>query len=236
MGPASAGEKEPMSQSQQMYWVCSDVLSLILQLRNSRDLPAPDILQRRVLGLFDTMMQNGKEARIPEQDMVDAKFALAAFADEIIYHSTWPGKTQWLSNPLQLQFFGLNTAGDGFFSNLDSLYGQRNRAHVAQIYFLCLALGFQGKYRLRQQEGLPAVVEGVGNFVALSEGGGDVLAPNAERKDGGGGAVRRELPFLAIALGTLVVAVIIVLILYLVVSYQAGEVADGIKKLVQSSK
>ena len=47
-----------MSLSQQMYWVCSDVLSLILQLRSSRDLPAPDILQRRVLGLFDTMMQN----------------------------------------------------------------------------------------------------------------------------------------------------------------------------------
>ena len=28
-----------MSLSQTMYWVCSDVLSLILQLRNSRDLP-----------------------------------------------------------------------------------------------------------------------------------------------------------------------------------------------------
>ena len=55
-----------MSLSQAMYWVCSDVLSLILQLRSSRDLPAPDILQRRVLGLFDTMMQNGREARIPE--------------------------------------------------------------------------------------------------------------------------------------------------------------------------
>jgi hypothetical protein len=34
----------------------------------------------------------------------------------------------------------------------------------------------------------------------------------------------------------LVVAVIIVLILYLVVSYQAGDVAEAIKKLVASSK
>jgi type VI secretion system protein ImpK len=99
-----------------------------------------------------------------------------------------------------------------------------------------LALGFQGKYRLRQQEGLPAVVEGVGNFVALSEGGGDVLAPNAERKDGGGSAVRRELPFLAIALGTLVVAVIIVTILYAVISFQAADVADAINKLVAATK
>ncbi len=225
-----------MSLSQSMYWVCSDVLSLILQLRNSRDLPAPDILQRRVLGLFDTMMQNGREARIPEQDMIDAKFALAAFADEVIYHSNWPGKTQWLTNPLQLQFFQINTAGDTFFSNLDNLYGQRQRNHVAQIYFLCLALGFQGKYRLRQQEGLAAVVEGVGNYVALSEGGGDVLAPNAERKDGGGGAVRRELPYLAVALGFLVVAILVVIVLRLIIDSSADGVVESIQKLIGTGK
>jgi type VI secretion system protein ImpK len=225
-----------MSQSQAMYWVCSDVLSLILQLRSSRDLPAPDILQRRVLGLFDTMMQNGREARIPEQDMIDAKFALAAFADEVIYHSTWPGKTQWLSNPLQFQFFQLNTAGDTFFTYLDNLHGQRGRAHVAQIYFLCLALGFQGKYRLRHQEGLTAVIEGLGNYVALSEGGGAVLAPNAERKDGGGGAVRRELPFVAVAIGFLVVALIVVLVLRLVIGSSADGVVESIQKLLGSPK
>ncbi|MFO0592770.1 MAG: DotU family type IV/VI secretion system protein [Polyangiaceae bacterium] len=220
------------SMSQEMYWVCSDVLSLILQLRSSRDLPASDILQRRVLQLFETMMQNGKERRIPEQDMIDAKFALAAFADEIVYHSTWPGKTQWLQNPLQLQFFGINTAGDGFFNNLDQLHGQRNREHVAQIYYLCLALGFQGKYRLRNQEGLTAVVEGLGNYVALSLGGGDILAPNAERKDGATGTVRKELPFLAIALGFLVLAMLVVIILKLVVGFNADSVVDAINKLV----
>lgn len=225
-----------MSLSQSMYWVCSDVLSLILQLRNSRELPAPDILQRRVLQLFDTMMQNGREARIPEQDMIDAKFALAAFADEVIYHSSWPGKTQWLSNPLQLQFFQLNTAGDQFFVNLDNLHGQKNRAHVAQIYFLCLALGFQGKYRLRHQEGLQAVVEGLGNYVALTEGANDQLAPNAERKDGGGSAVRRELPYLFIALGFLALALIVIFILWLVIGSNADSTADEIKRLLGGGK
>ena len=225
-----------MSQTQTMYWVCSPVLSLIIQLRNSRDLPAPDILQRRVLGLFDKMMEEGRTERIPEQDMIDAKFALAAFADEIVYHSTWPGKTQWLQNPLQLQFFGLNTAGDGFFTNLDNLHGQRNRAHVAQIYFLCLALGFQGKYRLRHQEGLQAVVEGLGNYVALTEGANDQLAPNAERKDGGGSAVRRELPYLFIALGFLALALIVIFILWLVIGSNAESTADEIKRLLGGGK
>jgi len=221
-----------MSLAQTMYWVCSDVLSLILQLRNSQDLPAPDILQRRVLGLFDTMMKNGSEARIAEQDMVDVKYALAAFADEVIYHSNWPGRTQWLNNPLQLQFFQENTAGDGFFERLDELHGQRGRDHVTQIYFLCLALGFQGKFRLSQGQGLVPVVEGVGNYVALSIGGPDVLAPNVERKDGGAGQVRRELPFLAIALGFFVLALLVVIILRLVVGSSADSVAEQIMKLV----
>lgn len=218
--------------AQSMYWVCSDVLSLILQLRNSQDLPAPDILQRRVLGLFDTMMQHGRDARVPEQDMVDCKYALAAFADEVIYHSNWPGRTQWLNNPLQLQFFQVNTAGDGFFERLDHLHAARGRDHVTQIYFLCLALGFQGKFRLGQPEQLAAVAEGVGNHVALSIGGGEMLAPNAERKDGGAGAVRRELPFLAIALGFFVLALLVVIVLRLIVGSSADDVADGIQKLI----
>jgi type VI secretion system protein ImpK len=219
--------------AQSMYWVCSDVLSLILQLRNSQDLPGPDILQRRVLGLFETMMSNGREAGIPEQDMNEVKYALAAFADEVIYHSNWPGRTQWLNNPLQLQFFQENTAGDGFFERLDMLYSQRGRDHVTQIFFVCLALGFQGKFRLGQQEGLAAVLEGVGNYVALSVGSNDQLAPNAERRDGGGGAVRRELPFLAIALGFFVFALLIVLILRLVIGSNASDVGEQIRKLVQ---
>jgi type VI secretion system protein ImpK len=216
-----------------MYWVCSDVLSLILQLRNSQDLPAPDILQRRVLGLFQTMMDNGRDAGIPEQDMNEVKYALAAFSDEVIYHSSWPGRTQWLSNPLQLQFFQENNAGVGFFDKLDSLHAQHGRDHVTQIYFLCLALGFQGRWRIEGQDQLGAVIEGVGNHVALAVGGGDVIAPNADRKDGGGGAVRRELPFLAVALGFFVVALLVVITLRLLVGSSAEEVAEGIRNLVK---
>jgi type VI secretion system protein ImpK len=166
--------------------------------------------------------------------MVDVKYALAAFADEVIYHSNWPGRTQWLNNPLQLQFFHENTAGDGFFERLDMLHAQRGRDHVTQIYFLCLALGFQGKFRLGAQEQLAAVAEGVGNHVALSVGGSDVLAPNAERKDGGAGAVRRELPFLAIALGFFVLALLIVIVLRIIIGSSADDVAEHIRKLIKS--
>ena len=70
----------------------------------------------------------------------------------------------------------------------------------------------------------------------VAEGGGDLLAPNAERKDGGGGAVRRELPFLAIALGFLVLALIVVIILWLVIGSNADSTVQAIKKLLGGGK
>jgi type VI secretion system protein ImpK len=93
-----------MSQSQSMYWVCSDVLSpdpAAQELARPAGAGHPAASSAR---LFETMMQNGREARIPEQDMIDAKFALAAFADEVIYPLEWPGKTQWLSTRCSYSF------------------------------------------------------------------------------------------------------------------------------------
>ena len=79
-------------------------------------------------------------------------------------------------------------------------------------------------------------MEGLGNYVALSLGGGDILAPNAERKDGATGTVRKELPFLAIALGFLVLAMLVVIILKLVVGFNADSVVEAINKLVGAAK
>ena len=59
-----------------------------------------------------------------------------------------------------------------------------------------------------------------------------LASPNAERKDGGAGAVRRELPFLAIALGFLVVAVVVVIILRLVIGSSADNVAESIQQVI----
>src|SRR2546428_552240 len=94
-----------------MYWVCSDVLTLATQLATARDLPSPDILQRRIDTLFEQMAGKAREANIPEADVNDAKYALVAFIDEQIFRSPWPGRNQWMSKPLQLVYYNENTAG-----------------------------------------------------------------------------------------------------------------------------
>jgi type VI secretion system protein ImpK len=218
-----------------MYWVCSDVLTLATQLANARDLPSPEILQRRIESLFDQMARKGQEAGIPDADINEAKYALVAFIDEQILRSPWPGRQQWMARPLQLVYYGENTAGENFFHKMDALSRQPNRSHVFEIYYLCLALGFQGIYAVRNDgDGLAAMTERGAALLGRQLPSGDAISPHGEPKDGGRGFSRSDLPIVAMALGCLALALIAFIGLKLVVSSNAGDAVDSMNKTAGS--
>ncbi|WP_351190196.1 DotU family type IV/VI secretion system protein, partial [Shewanella sp. TB4-MNA-CIBAN-0142] len=58
-------------------------------------------------------------------------------------------KDAWELNPLQLDLFGSQIAGNEFFERLDGLREQGERRLPAlEVYHYAMLLGFQGKYRL----------------------------------------------------------------------------------------
>jgi type VI secretion system protein ImpK len=215
-----------------MYWACSDPLSLASQLANARDLPSPDVLQRRVSSLFDQMTRKCAEAGIPEQDALEAKYAIAAFTDEQIFRSAWPGRGQWMGQPLQLVYFNENTAGEGFFHRMAMLQNQPQRAHVLEIYYLCLCLGFQGQYAVRGGEGLGPLIDQIGMRLGSAAGGADVISPHGEPREAFRGLMRREMPIVGLSIAFFVLAVIVFIVLKLVlggaVSSAAHEMLKGI--------
>lgn len=196
-----------------MYWVCSDVLTLATQLSSARDLPSPDILQRRIDTLFEQMSGKARDAGIPDQDVADAKYALVAFIDEQIFRSPWPGRNQWMGRPLQLVYYNENTAGEGFFQRLERLQMQPERRHVLEIYFHCLALGFQGKYAVRGGEGLLGLTEHVGSQIGSALPGSDVISPRGEAPETVRGLRQQALPVVAVGLGFVGFALVIFIFL-----------------------
>jgi type VI secretion system protein ImpK len=206
-----------------MYWACADAMSLASQLSSARDLPSPDVLQRRISGLFEQMARKCRDAGIPEEDVVEARYAIAAFMDEQIFRSPWPGRQQWMSNPLQLVYFNENTAGEGFFTRIQQLQQQPQRAHVLQIFYLCVALGFQGKFAVRGGEGLGALSDYVGAQVARSLPGSDNIAPHGEPRERVGNLARREMPIIALSLAIVGLALIIVIALKIALSSRIGD-------------
>jgi len=213
-----------------MYTACSDPLTLASQLAAARELPSPDVLQRRLSSLFDQMHRRCREAGFPDEDAVDAKYAIAAFADEQILRSQWPGRNQWMAQPLQLLYFNENTAGEGFFHRAAALQGQPARAHVLEIYYLCLCLGFQGQYAVRGGEGLAPIVEQMASRLASAGGSGEVLSPHGEPREALRGLMRRELPLVGLSLSFFALAVVVFVLLKLALAASVSSATQDITK------
>jgi type VI secretion system protein ImpK len=211
-----------------MYWACGEVLSVGAQLAEAPNLPSPDIMKRRITTLLEDMDRRGTELGIQKRDLDDAKYAIVAFLDEQLFRARWAGRQEWMLEPLQLLFFNENTAGEGFFQRLTELENDPNRVHVLEIYYLCLALGFQGKYAVRGGEGLAALMERLVGLIARATRLGDQLSPHDVPNDTRGLRGRRELPVLVI--GGVVVAVAILLAVTLKIAL-ASSTSDATAKI-----
>ena len=197
-----------------MYWACAGALSLATQISIAQALPPAEELQRRINMMFDQMSRRCREVGIPEEDFTEAKYAIAAFIDEQVLRADWPGRNQWLARPLQFVYFNENTAGEGFFSHMQALQNQQHRAHVLEIYYLCMALGFQGQYAVSGGEGqLARLLDQVGGDVSRVLPPTEIISPHGEARDPARGLVQRERPIVALSLGFFGLALLIFLAL-----------------------
>lgn len=140
--------------------VASDCLILILQLRSTNRYGNAYTLKTRINEMFDLFQRNARHSGYDNEKITQAKFALIAFLDETIICSEWEQKSEWLAEPLQLKLFNTFNAGEEFFTNIRVLQ-QKTAANkdVLEIYYLCLVLGFKGKYQLQSPENLRRIID-----------------------------------------------------------------------------
>jgi type VI secretion system protein ImpK len=85
-------------------------------------------------------------------DYENARFAVFAWIDETVLKSAFEGKADWQRRLLQRTYY--RTAGGGveFFRKLKELDDEK--PEVREVYYLCLALGFTGRYGLSEGDGI----------------------------------------------------------------------------------
>jgi type VI secretion system protein ImpK len=106
--------------------------------------PSLPALQSHVLRLLKEISADPRGQDVPPAELEEARFALVAWVDEVVLRSDWAGRDAWEREPLQLQVFATNKAGDEFYEHLERLHPDQLAAR--EIYFLCLAMGFEGGY------------------------------------------------------------------------------------------
>jgi len=95
----------------------------------------------RLLAKSDDFVKTGQ---VQADEFDQARFAVCAWIDEAILTSNWSGKMAWQKEQLQRLYYNTTEAGQEFYERLNMLGMQQ--ADVREIYYLCLALGFKGRY------------------------------------------------------------------------------------------
>lgn len=138
-------ETTPSSTAPALADLCGDLLAFALQLKRSKDPGDAEAMRLKVDEQFRALETKSRQADVPQEDVQQAKYAICAFVDEMILTSSWGLKESWADKPLQLAYFNDFAAGEEFYNRIDVLRGAKKNS-VLEVYYLCLALGFRGKY------------------------------------------------------------------------------------------
>jgi type VI secretion system protein ImpK len=156
----------------QLMNLCLPVFDAVNQLQSENAALLPPDFGQHLLQIMTSIDYLALEKQVPGHQINDSKYALAALLDEVIMKSDWPGKSNWMDQSLQLRLFGEHLAGVNFFDRLARLrQGGELNIPVLQLYFVCLQLGFQGKYALNQPEELKHLQNDLKNQIDLYQGG-----------------------------------------------------------------
>lgn len=214
--------------------ICADCFTLILQMRRTSDYGDKDVLRQRVLELLNKVEREAKNAGIAVEDIQAAIFALVAFLDETIIASEWSQKEAWLAKPLQLELYNRFDAGEEFFLRLDKLrQGPQYNSDLLELYYLCITLGFKGKYQFQGRDILRKIIEETYiDLRRIKRKSTEILSPHGDRKDEIVKAMAKEMPIWVVIVIVLSLGFFFYLIMTFLITGAAESVVRTIKNII----
>ena len=132
---------------------------LILRLKAGIVQPS-NTLRPQIAGLLKEFEERAIRYRHRESIIQVAKFGLASFVDETVLTNNFPLKEEWEKYPIQLEYFGEQLAGNKFYEKLDAMLRQIDvTADAVEVYYVCMLLGFKGRYAVYEQEKLLKIMQ-----------------------------------------------------------------------------
>ncbi|MBM4330008.1 MAG: DotU family type IV/VI secretion system protein [Deltaproteobacteria bacterium] len=183
----------------------------------------------RLLGQSEDCLKKGL---FSQEDYDGARFAICSWIDEAILNSSWNQKQQWQREQLQRLYYQTTEAGEEFFERLNAL-GPHQR-DVREIYYLCLALGFAGRFC---QAGDEALLEQLKTSNLKLLAGSSVGIPSLERTElfpeaypaetVGISPPKQRFPFSLLTAATLVAPVILFGALFMIYRFVLKGVGEN---------
>jgi type VI secretion system protein ImpK len=118
--------------------------------------------------LREAIKASDMEARKRGYNVDDIKLATqaaVAFLDESILNLRSPIFADWPRRPMQEEMYGHHVMGEIFFQDLQKILGRndsQDTADLLEVYYLCMLLGFAGRYSIQGRGDLRAIMDATG--------------------------------------------------------------------------
>lgn len=127
----------------------STLISLMIKL--SASVMQNDVAQLKHK-LKDEIKQfeiNAARAEISNDTILQARYVICTSLDETVASTPWGQESNWSQQSLLSLFHGETWGGEKFFLLLERLLKEpAKNLNILELMYICISLGFQGKYRV----------------------------------------------------------------------------------------
>ncbi|WEZ90542.1 type IVB secretion system protein IcmH/DotU [Pseudomonas sp. NyZ480] len=200
----------------------AELISEVVRLKHSETAEDLNTLKERLSAYIRTFEARIHYEGVESSQVTVARYLICTVVDEAVVTTSWGNESQWSQMSLLSAFHNETFGGEKFFALLDRM-SKNPVKHLAmlELMYLCLSLGFEGKYRVidRGMSELEGIRDAL--FRQIRQLRGDVpreLAPRWEGHDQRHTPVR-IVPWWSVALLTMVC----LMVLYAGFAWVLGE-------------
>lgn len=128
----------------------ADLLSLAGALRGSPSHPDPNGLREQLIQQIRAFEACARGCGLADTQVLPARYVLCALLDEAVRDTPWGSESAFTNQGLLVSFHREVWGGEKFFAALERLLAYpAGNLHLLELMYLCLAQGFEGRYRVR---------------------------------------------------------------------------------------
>ena len=125
------------------------LLNLVPQIRYTVHHPNPRWLRDHLASEIRAFEVRAQRAGISPEQIGAARYCLCTALDEAAASTPWGSAANWAANSLLVEFHNETWGGEKFFQVLERAAKQpREHLLLLELLYYCLALGFEGRYRV----------------------------------------------------------------------------------------
>ena len=125
------------------------LIAVFEKTRGSMSHPNIGGLHKRLINEIRTFENSLRDQGYAPEVVLAARYVICSVLDETVLNTPWGSESAWAQRTLLSVFHNETSGGEKFFLILERMcQSPADNMHMIEFMYICLSLGFEGKYRL----------------------------------------------------------------------------------------